>query len=213
MAFDAANNRLVVTNRGEYKSKLTLVDAESLKIIRHTDVTVSEEVKSKYGDVIKTGFTAIAYDGNLNCYIALMRVSHDFAIISADFKVIAYYESDKHFSGTYQAMDADSDYIYLVLSPHDDRQPHNIIAVFDRQGHYVTTLRTNVPYENESLYHVSSAGVSTFYLVTYRARLECQWKLAVGRGWEPVRKYYYTRRNYVYNLGDISGAVKPEGKI
>ena len=140
MAFDSKRKKLVVIAREHRKQEITLIDARTLRVTRQ------ENVKYDYYRYAKRGLTrghqeeglaAIAYSEKYDCYIAMERTYHNLLIFDPDsFQAIGFIRTDiiDKYPGTYQAMDADDKYVYLLLSASNENraeQPYNIILALD----------------------------------------------------------------------------------
>lgn len=185
------------------------------------------------------GLSAISYIEKYDCYLALQRSTHDILILDSKFNVIGFITTKvtAKYPGTYQAIDADDRYVYFVLSPYNRKQPRNIILVLDWHGEqmrdYVNgrtpvlkkswrcgtdgspsaVIRTNTPYEAESMYHVDqNDGTADFYLSEYhknpkyktvikRRAYKVKWKKVKKRvKWKKVKvkgklKWKYKTKN------------------
>lgn len=140
MAYDSKRNKLVVIAREHRKQEITLIDARTLKVTRQ------ENVKYRYYKNAKRGLTkahqeqglaAIAYVEKYDCYIALERTYHNLLIFNPDsFQAIGFIRTDitSRYPGTYQGIDADEKYVYLLLSASTEnysKQPYNLILALD----------------------------------------------------------------------------------
>lgn len=135
MAYDSKRKRLVVTAREERKQELTVINAKTLKVIKRQNVKYSNGCISELHR--KQGLAAIAYNRKFDCYIALERVYHNLLIFDpVTFQAIGMARTaiSAKYPATYQAMDADDKYVYLLLSQSKDKpkeQPYNLILALD----------------------------------------------------------------------------------
>lgn len=141
MAYDSKRKKLVVIAREKRKQEITLIDASSLKITRQQNVRYNN-YKGAGSDSLsathqKQGLAAIAYVKKYDCYVALERVYHNLLIFDPDtFEAIGMVKTsfDKRYPGTFQAMDADEKYVYLLISYYNKngkKQPYNMIIALD----------------------------------------------------------------------------------
>ena len=141
MTYDSKRKKLVVCARDKRKQELTVIDAKTLKVTRQGNVKYNH-YKGAGGDSInKThqsqGLAAVAYVAKYDCYIALERVHHNLLIFNPDnFEAIGMVRTNlgSKYPGTFQAMDADDKYVYLLLSKYNKngkKQPYNIIVTLD----------------------------------------------------------------------------------
>ena len=141
MTYDSKRKKLVVIAREHRKQEITLIDASTLKITRQQQVRY-DNYNGAEGNTLtplhqSQGLAAIAYVKKYDCYIALERVYHNLLIFDPDtLQAIGMVRTDigEQYPGTFQAMDADDKYVYLLLSAYnkDGRvQPNNLIIVLD----------------------------------------------------------------------------------
>lgn len=139
MTYDSKRNKLVVIAREHRKQEITLIDARTLKITRQENVKYNYYANSNYFTRThqERGLAAIAYVEKYDCYIVLQRNYHNLMIFDPDtFEAIGlvYTTITEAFPGTYQAMDADEKYVYLLLSYYNDGdqvQEDNVILALD----------------------------------------------------------------------------------
>lgn len=204
MTYDARRNQLVVVARESRKQELTAIDANSLTIKKQENVKYNYFKDAKSGALSPThqsrGLAAIAYNKRYDVYLALEREYHNILIFDPDTfeaKGIAFTSITSKYPGTYQAMDADDRYVYLVQSYYDSSQPYNQLLVLDwnsenlldivngaegtpdyvEKGWYCNNngsgtpdavIRLGTAHEAENLYHTTDAsGREHFYLSEY----------------------------------------------
>lgn len=233
MAYDSKRKKLVVIAREHRKQEITLIDARTLKVTKQKDVKYSHYANAKKGSITKghqrMGLGAIAYVKRYDCYIALEREYHNLLIFDPEtFEAIgmAYTKINDDYPGTYQAMDADDKYVYLLLSYYNEDgeiQPYNRILALDwnsekllpvvngkrsyvrkvwkcgndKSGKPDAVIRLKTKHEAENIFHTTDKkGREHFYLAEYYGRYA--WKKTNGK-----RRLVYKRSNYVYDLGVI----------
>ena len=202
MTYDSRRNKLVVVARDQRKQELTVIDADSLTVTRQDCVRYSNYAGAKHGSLApihqEQGLAAIAYSPKYDVYLALEREYHNILIFDPDTfeaKGIVFTTIKQKYPGTYQAMDADDRYVYLLLSYYSSAQPYNMIIALDwnsenllslmndstqsyvQNGWYCNNngsgtpdaaIRINTQYEAENIFHVSdSTGRAHFYLSEY----------------------------------------------
>lgn len=203
MAYDSARQRLVVVGREGRRCELVTIDANTLTVSGKYNVDYSrtnEEwpVKNSAGYY---GLAAISYIPRYDCFVALQRTTHSIIVLNANFQVIGFVKTRIYtrYSGTYQAMDADEKYVYLLLSEDQEnpaRQPYNLILALDWNSEHLlpyvngaepdfakiwmcnnnnsgaedAVIRIDTKNEAENLYHVTEAnGQEHFYMAEYCA--------------------------------------------
>lgn len=225
MALDTKRNRLVVVGREGRRNELTIINVgntEAAKPIFGGHYYVNYPYSSKWTSSKKTfdgyGLSAISYIEKYDCYIALQRKTHDLLVLDPNFRVIGLIGTKitEKYPGTYQAIDADDRYVYMLLSYYSSKQPYNIILVLDwhsenlndyaaksvafvekpwkcgTDGRPSAALRTYTPFEAENLYHVDQGdGTARFYLTEYHNNPQYHWvtkKKAYKVKWKKVKK-------------------------
>lgn len=202
MAYDKKRNRLVVIGRKARRCEVVTINANTLKLTAKiiTDYSAAGgwKVKDSSGYY---GLAAIAYIPRYDCFLALQRKTHDILVMDPSFRVVGFIDTKigANYPGTFQAMDADEKYVYLLLSAYQDnprKQPNNLIVALDWNSEnflpYVNNdmvnyigkwncnnnnsgvpdavIRIKTPSEAENIYHtVDASGRRHFYLSEYCA--------------------------------------------
>lgn len=187
MAYDPAHNRLVISNREGWRNRLIFVDANSLAYTGYTYLNYGSDTSTTFYKTRDRGISSLTYIPRYHCYIALQREGHDILALDENFNVIAFIGTTitKQYPGTYQAIDADDRYVYILLSYYNSSQPYNKMVVLDwnaenlgvlkewkcnndGSGKPDAAIRINSPHEAENLVHFTRAdGTSDFYLAEY----------------------------------------------
>ena len=139
MTYDSKRKKLAVIAREHRKQEITIIDAQTLKITRQGNVKYNYYAKSSSFNSAQQekGLAAIAYVEKYDCYIVLQRIYHNLIIFDPDtFEAIGlvYTTITDAYPGTYQAMDADEKYVYLLLSYYNKDgkvQKDNLILALD----------------------------------------------------------------------------------
>ena len=141
MTYDSKRKKLVVIAREHRKQEITVIDASTLKVTRQENVRYDHYAGADSDSLSNVhqqqGLAAIAYVKKYDCYIALERVYHNLLIFDPEtFEAIgmAYTDFTDKYPGTFQAMDADEKYVYLVLSAYSKdgkNQPYNLVLALD----------------------------------------------------------------------------------
>ena len=223
MTYDSKNRRLVVSGQDSRKTQLTLIDANSLKVQGYKQIDYSTALAHKwkvnYGGE-RAGIVSIAYVSKYDCYVALQRRTYDLLVMDSNFRVIGFITTNlkSKYPGTYQAMDADEKYVYIVLSYYSAKQPSNRIIALDwnsenmldfvngrntayagawqcsnkKNGQPDADILVRTPYEAESIFHTTdSNGRQTFYLSEYHRNPQYKWvkkRKAYKVKWKKVKK-------------------------
>ena len=200
MTYDSKRHRLVVIGRESRRLEVVTIDADSLKLKSKKKANYKYAGKWKVGKELGYyGLAAIAYVEKYDCFLSLQRITHDILVLDHNFKVIGFIKTKitAKYPGTYQAMDADEKYVYLLLSPYQfnyRKQPNNIILALDwnserllpyvngsskkfakkwscnnnHSGKPDAVLKLKTSYEAENIYHTTDKkGREHFYLSEY----------------------------------------------
>jgi hypothetical protein len=224
MAYDPAHNRLVISNREGWRNRLIFVDAGSLAYTGYTYLNYGSDTSTTYYKTRDRGISSLTYIPKYHCYLALQREGHDILALDEDFNVIAFIRTtiSQKYPGTYQAMDADDRYVYILLSYYNNKQPYNMMLALDwnaenlrvqdewacnndsnKAGKPDAEIRINSPHEAENLVHFTRAdGTSDFYLAEYfnnhqtrTVKKQVEYKVKWKKVWKKVKvKKKYKKR-------------------
>ena len=139
MTYDAKNHRLVVAHGQSEGQILTLVNPDTLELIK--DIGIPK------------GSGAITYSVAKDRY-AISQGGSTLHILDSDFKWIASYSRTDKTGYTAQGMGSDEDYVYFPMSGKKD----NVLVVYDWEGKYVTTITVPVSHESESMFWVNDTS-------------------------------------------------------
>ena len=229
MAYDSRRHELVVIACTELcngrcrKHEITCIDPDTLTIIKGRQKNAKYTFFKNDTSYFKTygrsrGFCAIAYNEKYDVYIANQRDAHNLIIIDPDtFEAMGLIMTRliAKYPGSFQAMDADDQYAYMLLSE-DSKQPNNIILALDwssgqlvdRNGHRrqyvseiwlcannrapVATYKINTPFEAENIYHTTdSSGRTHFYMSEYNPNRQYTYsyrKVPKKVKWKKIKK-------------------------
>ena len=135
MTYDAKNHRLVVAHGQSEGKILTLVNADTLALIR--DINIPE------------GSGAITYSVAKDRY-AISQGGSTLHILDSEFKWVASYRRSDKTGYTAQGMGSDEDFVYFPMSGKTD----NVLVVYDWNGKYITTINVPMSHESESMFWV-----------------------------------------------------------
>ena len=176
MTYNSNKKYLVVVNNAPYYDTLTLIDAETLDVIK--DVQIKADVYS------------IAYNAKRKQYVVGISGSYDYTLLNEDFSVIKDEDkvklikeekekgtekykkmtddeveeaTQKIYSGvntgyTRQGCDCDNNYVYFVQSGGG-----NVVVVYDYEGNHIDTVPIGDSDEVENMFHVGN----TYYVTMY----------------------------------------------
>jgi hypothetical protein len=137
LTYDAKNDRIVCAQGQSLGGVLVFIDPHTLTI------TGSVELDTKAG--------AITYNEKTDCY-AISRGGKTLEILNSDFEIIASYQRTDKTGYTAQGMGSDDRYLYFPMSFKDRK---NIVVVYDWDGNYITTVKSDVTREAESMFWVN----------------------------------------------------------
>ncbi|MGM9643108.1 MAG: hypothetical protein ACI3XI_07845 [Eubacteriales bacterium] len=136
MTYDSKNNRLVVAHGQSEGQILTLVNPDTLTVIK--DITIPK------------GSGAITYNEKRDQY-AISQGGKTLYILDSDFKLVSTFSRSDSTGYTAQGMGSDDDYIYFPMSG----KSNNKLVVYKWSGEYVTTITVAVSLESESMFWVN----------------------------------------------------------
>lgn len=136
MTYDTKNDRLVIAHGQSEGQILTLVDPQTLTLIRDID--------------IPKGAGAITYNEKRNIY-AISQGGSTLHMLTADFAWITSYTRPDDVPYTAQGMGSDDDYIYFPMSGKSD----NVLVVYDWEGRHITNITIPLKQESESMFWVN----------------------------------------------------------
>ena len=237
MTYDSKRKKLVVIAREHRKQEITVIDARTLRITRQEDVKYDYyELAGKDSLTVthqRQGLAAIAYVKRFDCYVALERTYENLLFFDPDtFEAIgmAYTDILDDYPGTFQGMDADNKYVYLLLSycnkggkvqPYNlmlalDWNSENLLPVVNRELIYIpeawncnndgsgrpdAAIRIRSKHEAENIYHITDKkGREHFYMSEYYGRYAYKTVKVNGKR---KKQLYFKRSGYVYDLGII----------
>ena len=137
LTYDAKNDRIVCAQGQSLGGVLVFIDPHTLTI------TGSVELDTKAG--------AITYNQKTDRY-AISRGGKTLEILNSDFEIIASYQRTDKTGYTAQGMGSDDHYLYFPMSFKDRK---NIVVVYDWDGNYITTVKSDVTREAESMFWVN----------------------------------------------------------
>ena len=168
IAYNSDSNELVVNNCMVNPKRLTVINPDTLKIKKKVDVSIPKNMigaSNNEGTGI-TGFSSITYNRKRGVYVALTKGRTGFLVMDKNFNVIEYMPLDYKTSGKlWQCLDSTDEYLLIAHSPNGNAG--NIIAIYDWEGRYVTSIRLLAGYELENIYHVGTQFYATYYLTGY----------------------------------------------
>lgn len=163
MAYNTREDFIIVANNESGSDALTLLDPDSLEVIktveprRNKTAKEKEKEKDDKKDYKPLKVYSITYQEEMNRYVVGLSGTYHFAVLDAQFKQIKAYKGvDTGY--TRQGCDCDEDYIYFPQSGGD-----NIVVIYDYAGKHVDTLTLHHSHEVENLFHVDD----NFYLTLH----------------------------------------------
>ena len=142
--FDTSTNTLVIAHGQTQGRTLTLIDPNTLEIIR----TVS----------IGQGAGAISYNAKRDMF-AISQGGSSLHLLDYSYIVKESYTRSNKSGYTAQGMGSDDDFIYFPMSGESD----NLLEVYDWNGKFVTGIRIADKFESESFFWVNGKYYISYY--------------------------------------------------
>ena len=158
ITYNGRNNTIVVANSTPTPKRLTVINADTLKIMYHKDLKITGKVRgmSKKQRKRFKGVGAIAYNEKHNNYICLTRKYHELLFLDANFRPYKKIKQKKRISSMlYQGMDSYRDCIFVCQS-FKGKKKYNIFTVYNMKGKYLArfTIPLGSPArELETVFH------------------------------------------------------------
>lgn len=126
LTYNAKLNQFVVCHNNPYRTKLSFVDPDTLRVVGSTEI--SQKIYS------------IDYNESRDRYVVGLSGGQSFAILDSDFNLIGgpYQPTGRTKGYTTQGVTSDDQYIYFVL------YKENVITVYDWSGDFVSLIKLNV---------------------------------------------------------------------
>lgn len=184
ITYNGRNNTIVVADSTPVPKRISVIDANTLTLRYHKTLKMPGKVKgmSKKQRRKFKGVGAIAYNEQRNCYICLMRKTHDLLFLNASFKPTKRVKQKSRISGLlYQSLDTYKDCI-MVCQSFKGKKNYNAVTVYNMKGKKIArfTMGAGVPQlELEAVFHDGNQFYAGFYS-NYGARADYE-KLHVKR--------------------------------
>lgn len=194
ITYNGKNNTIVVANSTPKPKRLTVINANTLKIKYHKNLKVTRKVRgmSKKQRKRFKGVGAIAYNEKHNVYVCLTRKTHDLLFLNANLKPYKRVKQKKKVKGMlYQGMDSYKD-IIIVCQSFKGKKKYNIFTVYNMKGKYLARYRIPLgrpARELETVFHDGNQFYAGFYSC-FGAKSDKQ-KLGVQR------------RNSIYRINNL----------
>ena len=171
IAYNPDENLLVIANNEPYYNIVTLIDADTLKVIKDVELKQTVKVKETQTDKL-TGkkktvekekeqpldIYSISYNSELKRYVVGISGSYDFALLDTSFKKKSQFKG-VNTGYTRQGCDCDEDYIYFVQSGGSG----NLLVIYDYSGKHIASVTVSDSHEIENLFHVGHTFYASFY--------------------------------------------------
>ncbi|MDD6043913.1 MAG: hypothetical protein PUB87_09270 [Eubacteriaceae bacterium] len=156
ITYNPNTRELIVSNCRVHINRFTVINADTLKVVRKSDVTIPQNI---------AGFCAITYDPESDTYISVTKGKIGFAVMDSDFKIKKLIPMTGKPKGyIWQSLDSTENYLLAGLSPKaGSGNRYNIIAVFDRQGRLITSIQLLESLELENVFHVGTRFYTAYY--------------------------------------------------
>ena len=168
ITYNPDTNQLIVNNCTKNPKRLTVINPDTLKVIRTVDISIPSTMtgSSSSESTGITGFSSITYNRKKEKYVVLTKGKSGFLFLDKNFNVMEYMPLDyKNTGKLWQCIDSTDEYLMIAHSPGSAAQ--NVIAVYDWQGRFVTNIILLNQYELENIYHVGTQFYATYYVTDY----------------------------------------------
>lgn len=146
MTFDTHKNYIVLAHGSSQGKTLTLLDPETLTVIKDVSITV--------------GSGAITYDPPRMNY-AISQGGSTLYVADSSFKVLRSYTRTDKTGYTAQGMGSDTSYVYFPMSK---TGVDNLLVTYDWYGNHITDIRVNETLESESMFSFDGRYYVCFYV-------------------------------------------------
>lgn len=215
VTYNKRNKTLCVTHTYLDNTKVTIVDASSLKVKSRKNIKVSKSIKGITKTQKRAGFRfgSISYNYSRNKYVVHLSGTANFLILSGKLEPEKIIRPSSRSYQVRQCVDATGKYIMVLSSPYRRGQT-NMIEVYDWSGNYLSKMVIPGGYETENIFLAGSKLYVTSYRSYYKpykkkitaykkVRIKGSSKYRKVAYKKTVTKYKLKRDNYTYRLKGV----------
>jgi len=194
LAYNGRNNTIVIANADPTPKRITVVDANSLRIKFHKILKMPKKIKGMSKKECKKfkGVGAIAYNEKHNCYVARMRKTNDLLLLNASFKPYKRIKQKSKVKGMlYQGLDSYKDCI-MVCQSFKGKKKYNLITVYNMKGKKLARYKMSLGSPKRELETIFHDG-NQFYVGCY-----CCFGAKTD-----LQKLHIKRENYIYRINNL----------
>ena len=194
ITYNGRRNIIVVANSTPKPKRISIIDANTLKLKYHKKIKVTRRVKGMTSQQRKRfkGIGAIAYNEKRNIYVCRTRESHDILLLKANFKPYKRIRQKSRLSGmVYQGIDTYKNCI-MVCQSFSGKKKYNAVTVYNMKGKKIArfTMGLGKPrLELETVFHDGNQFYAGFYSF-YGSKSDTE-------------QYHVKRDNRIYRINNL----------
>lgn len=193
ITYNGRKNIIVVANSTPKPKRLTVIDANTLKIKYHKTLKVTKKVKGMSKSQRKKfkGVGAIAYNEKHDIYVCRMRKSHDLLFLNSNLKPYKRVRQNAKLKLLYQGMDSYKDCIMIVQS-FKGKKKYDAVTIYNMKGKKIArfTIGAGKPMlELQTVFHDGNQFYAGAYF-SYGAKADLQ-------------KLHVKRENRIYRINNL----------
>ena len=165
IAYDTKRKRLVIVHGDGDTKRISIFSPVTLKRKKVVRLSFNKAFSGiSRGKALKIkGVTGIAYDEKRDRFIASVKSTFDYVILSAGFKPVRYIRTKTNGDLQKQGMYVYGDHILRVMNKYTKKGIKNYIYIYKMRGSYVKRVNIRTKSEVESLYFLKER----MYFSTY----------------------------------------------
>lgn len=193
ITYNGKKNIIVVANSTPKPKRLTVIDANTLKIKYHKTLRVTRKVSgmSKSQRRKFRGVGAIAYNEKHNIYVCRMRKTNDLLFLNSNLKPYKRIRQKDRVNLLYQGMDSFKDCIMIVQS-FKGKKKYNAVTVYNMKGKKIARFKLSPGTPARELQTIFHDG-NQFYAGVY-----CSYGAK-----EDSPKLHIKRENFIYRINNL----------
>ena len=194
LTYNKRNNTIVVANADPTPKRISVVDANTLRVKYHKTLVMPKKIKGMSKKQCKKfkGIGAIAYNEKHNFYVCRMRKTNDLLFLNAKFKPYKRVKQKSKVKGMlYQGLDSYKDCI-MVCQSFKGKKKYNLITVYNMNGKKLARFKMYLGKPTRELETIFHNG-NQFYVGCY----SCYGSKT------DLQKYHVKRENKIYRINNL----------
>ena len=166
IAFDSKRKRLVIVHGDGDTKRISVFDPSTLKRKKVIRLNFNRSIKGisrKKAGRIK-GVTGIAYDGKHDRFIASVKSTFDYIVLTPKFKPLRYVHTKTKGDLQKQGMEISGKYILRIMNKYTKKSIQNYIYIYSMRGKYIKRVPITTNSEVESLYFLNDRLYASTYV-------------------------------------------------